>query len=235
MTEEKVLTQKTMSDEIKIIDKCMITEFEKQFRTWVKFACEEWKFPEPSQDYYSKIANRLPYGLQSLLFQGIKDGLIILEGKNFFIQSKTNKKGPYNWFSNFSSKKEPAPNWEWFVHAAEFVRFSNIANTNNLTVAFEDDLMDIALYKDKKLVVCCEVKEKSDKLMELIKGIKMYQNNIDFTISDRGNDPLRKAKYIIKRRPEYFCGVAIGTRFEFKVNYPNIGSFGLTEDIIPWV
>ncbi|MCK4522306.1 MAG: hypothetical protein KAU20_07065 [Nanoarchaeota archaeon] len=235
MTEEKVLTKRIKDNEIKITDKGMNAEFETRFKIWVKSACEEWKFPEPSQEYYSKIVNRLPYGLQSLLIQGIKDGLIILEGKNFFIQSKTNKKGPYNWFSKFSSKKEPAPNWEWFVHAAEFVRFSNIAKTNNLTVVFEDDLMDIALYKDKKLVICCEVKEKSDKLKELIKGIKTYQNDIDFIISDRGNDSLRKAKYIIKRRPEYFCGVAIGIHFEFKVTYPSIDSFKLTEDIIPWV
>lgn len=213
----------------------MIPEFEKQFRGWVKFACEEWKFPEPSQEYYLKIINRLPYGLQSLIIQGIKENLIILDGKNFFIKSKSSQRGPYNWFSKFLSNKEPAPNWEWFIHAAEFVRFSHIANVNNLTAIFEDDLMDIALYKNKKLVVCCEVKEKANQLQKLIKGIKTYKNNIDFTINDRGNDPLRKAKYIIKRKPEYFCGVAIGARFEFKVNYPNINSFELTEDVIPWI
>lgn len=95
--------------------------------------------------------------------------------------------------------------------------------------------MDLALYLNDKLVVCCEVKERTGKLQELIKGIKAYQQSINFTVDDRGNGPLRKAKYIAKRRPEYFYGVAIGVRFEYRVDYPKGHAFQLTEDVIPWI
>ncbi len=53
--------------------------------------------------------------------------------------------------------------------------------------------------------------------------------------ADRGNDPLRKAKYLKKNQPEYFYGMAIGVRHEFKVAYPSDQNFELTRDVIPYL
>jgi len=50
---------------------------------------------------------------------------------------------------------------------------------------------------------------------------------------DRGNDPLQKAKYLIKHRPDFFYVVSIGRRFEYRVTYPEAKKFELSEDIIP--
>ena len=100
-------------------------------------------------------------------------------------------------------------------------------------MTFEDDLMDIAVYADNNLLICCEVKEKSSALKELIIGIKKYQEEVDFSVPDRGNDALRKAKYLIKHKPKYFSAVAIGMRFEFSVKYEGKTQFKLHEDIIP--
>lgn len=63
----------------------------------------------------------------------------------------------------------------------------------------------------------------------------MEQSRVDLSAPDRGNDPLRKVKCIVKRMPEYFSGLAIGTRFEYKVVYPEERSFQLVKDVIPWV
>jgi hypothetical protein len=52
---------------------------------------------------------------------------------------------------------------------------------------------------------------------------------------DRGNDPLRKAKYLIHQRPLFFYLVAIGVRYEFNVSFPEGKAFELQEDIIPFV
>ncbi len=208
--------------------------FDKYLKAWVRVACGDWGYPEPQDKYYEKVHRRLPAGLRALLGQGLKEGLIIPKGRTFKLKGLSPKKGPYNWFSRYSAAKIPAPNWEYFVQVAEFVRLHPIAKARGLKLTFEDDLMDLALYRRKRLLVCYEVKERASQIQKLIKGIKTYQQAIDFTAVDRGNDPLRKAKYIVRRRPEYFCGVAIGARFEYRVDYPEREAFRLTYDMIPW-
>lgn len=118
---------------------------------------------------------------------------------------------------------------------AEYIRLYEAFQGRDLILSFEDELMDIGIYKKRKLWVCCEIKEKSTQAQNLIRGIRKYENSNEFPDSDRGNDPLRKAKYILKLRPEYFYVVSIGRRFEFKVNYPTNSQFELIEDLIPLV
>jgi len=210
-------------------------EFDNHFRDWVRAACEEWGYPVPSDRYYAKVYERLPEGLRTLLGFGLNNGLIISRGRTFTLTGLPSTKGPYNWFSHDAAAREPAPNWEYFVHVAEFVQLHTIATVRDLSVTFEDDTMDIALYQGDKLIVYYEVKEGVFKLLELIEGIKGYQSDVDLTAPDRGNDPLRKAKCIAKRKPEYFVGVAIGARFEYKVIYLGDTSFQLVRDVVPLV
>jgi len=213
----------------------MIQEFDRYFKNWVKSACKDWGYSEPSDEYYAKVYRRLPEGLRASLNLGVKEGLIISQGRTFTSKGVSPKKDPYNWFSQYSSLKEPVPNWEYFIQVAEFVRLYPIATAKGLILTFEDDLMDLALYRNDRLVVCCEVKEQASQIRGLIKGIKVYQQAVNFAVADRGNDPLRKAKYIAKRRPQYFCGVAIGVRFEYRVTYPENQAFQLSKDVIPWM
>ena len=213
----------------------MLQEFDNYFRDWARAACEEWGYPMPSNRYYAKVYERFPEGLRALLGFGLKSGLIISNGGTFTLKGLPPEKGPYHWFSRNRRPKEPAPNWEYFVQVAEFVRLHTIAITRGLSVTFEEDTMDIALYQDDKLIVYCEVKERVSQIQRLIKGIKVYQSAVDITAPDRGNDPLRKAKCIVKRKPKYFVGVAIGARFEYKAIYPEGRSFQLVRDVVPLV
>jgi hypothetical protein len=105
----------------------------------------------------------------------------------------------------------------------------------NVELRFEDDLMDIGIYRNKKLWVYCEIKEKSSQAKNLISGIKKYQSANELPNSDRGNDPLRKTKYIVKLRPRYFYLVCIGGRFEFLIEYPENMQFQLIEDLVPLI
>jgi len=213
----------------------MLQEFDNYFKDWVRTACQEWQYPMPSDKYYAKAYERLPEGLRSLLGFGLSSGLIISKGQTFTLKDLPPKKGPYNWFSKNRALGEPAPNWEYFVQVAEFVRLHTIATAKGLSITFEDDTMDIALYQSGKLIVYYEIKEKGSQLQKLIKEIKAYQSNVNLAAPDRGNDPLRKAKCIVKRKPEYFSGVAIGARFEYKVIYPEERSFQFVRDVIPFV
>jgi hypothetical protein len=206
---------------------------DERLREWVRSACVAWRYSEPGPDYYERIAQRLPAGLQTLLAAGIEEGLILPQGPKFTLRGLAGK-GPYAWFSKRSTRRTPSPNWEYFVQAAEFVRLSRLAAAHGMTVTFEDQLMDLALYRDGRLVVCCEVKEKASQIQAVLKGIKQYEQTINLNLPDRGNDALRKAKYIVRRRPEYFALVAIGARLEYQVAYPSDKAFALHRDVIPW-
>ncbi len=213
----------------------MLQEFNRHFRNWVRAACEDWGYAMPPETYFAKVYERLPEGLRALLGLGLKSGLIISKGRTFTLRGLPSEKGPYNWFSHYTGAKEPAPNCEYFVHVAEFIRLHTIAAAKRLSVTFEDDTMDIALYQDNRLLIYCEVKEKVSQIQKLIKGIKAYQPGVDFAAPDRGNDPLCKAKCIVRRKPEYFVGVAIGARFEYKVIYPEDNGFQLIRDVVPLI
>lgn len=166
---------------------------------------------------------------------GVKEGLIIPQGLKFTLKDLPQGKGPYAWFSRRSMPKEPSPNWEYFVQAAEFVRLSHIALSQGLTVTFEDQLMDLGLYRDGRLVVCCEVKERASQIQALASKLRAYREGVTLSQPDRGNDPLRKAKYLVRRRPQYLSLVAIGARLEYRVTYLDNRSFELSRDVIPWV
>ena len=71
-------------------------------------------------------------------------------------------------------------------------------------------------------------------MKEIFQGIREFQKEIDYSINDRQNDPLRKAKYIVKNRPDYFNLISIGTKLEFSVDYPKGGAFTLKDDFIPY-
>lgn len=122
---------------------------------------------------------------------------------------------------------------------AEYIRLYEAFQTKDVKLSFEDDLMDIGIYRKKKLWVCCEIKEKSSQAQNLIRGVKKLENTDIFpeldSKSDRGNDPLRKAKYIVKLKPDYFYVVSIGRRFEFRIEYPQENQFQLFEDVVPLI
>ena len=95
--------------------------------------------------------------------------------------------------------------------------------------------MDLAVYDGQRLLVCVEVKERTAQLQDLVKRLRTYEAAVNLSEPDRGNDSLRKAKYLVRRRPMYFCGVAIGTRVEYSVRYPEGKAFELVRDVIPLV
>jgi len=78
--------------------------------------------------------------------------------------------------------------------------------------------MDLALYDGERLLVCVEIKERASQLEMLVRQLKAYESVVPLSAADRGNDPLRKAKYLVRRRPDYFCGAAIGVRLEYAVD-----------------
>jgi hypothetical protein len=163
---------------------------------------------------------------------GVEAGIVLPQGRAFSLKGQAPGKGPYNWFSRDNSKRTPSPNWEYFVQVAEYVRLVLLTRDLGFQLAFEDDLMDIGVYHEGRLILCCEVKETPRQASLLLRALKRYEAGVDWTQPDRGNDPLRKAKYILKRRPSYFSVVAVGTRHEFSILEAD-GRFHLEPDVVP--
>jgi hypothetical protein len=209
--------------------------FDQQLRLWASTACDEWEFPQPTEQFFAGLDERLPGGLLATIGFGLETGIVLPSGCTFKIKGLSQSKGPYNWFSRDNANRRLNPNWEYYIQVAEYVRLWQAFENAGYALTFEDALMDIGVYKDSKLLVCCEIKEKSIQAKKLIAGIKTYEVGIDLASPDRGNDPLRKAKYIVRQRPLFFYLVAIGVRYEFGVSFPEGMAFELREDIIPFV
>lgn len=199
---------------------------------WASAACADWGFDNPAAETIDIWNRRLPPGLQGMIALGIGKGIVLPQGRTFSLQGLAAGKGPYNWFSKDNARRMPTPNWEYFVQVGEYVRLVLPTHDLDFQVTFEDDLMDIGVHRQGHLVLCCEVKETPRQAADLIAAIGKHTGGVDWTVSDRGNDPLRKAKYILKRKPAYFSVVAIGTRYEFSVEHKDEG-FALKPDLVP--
>jgi hypothetical protein len=205
--------------------------FDQAFRSWAEAACEEWGYEPVDEGWVRDAYGRLPRGLRSLLGSGIEQGLVeTVEGFRFRLAGLPAGKGPYAWLGR-AANGVPAVHWEYYVQAAEYTRLATARG--GLAVSFEDELMDVTAYRDGQLLLACEVKERASQLPPLLEGIRRYAGGFDPTEPDRGNDPLRKAKYITRARPAYFSLAAIGQRLEFSVDYRPDGTFTLTEDVAP--
>ncbi|MBI4390341.1 MAG: hypothetical protein HY575_00495 [candidate division NC10 bacterium] len=98
-----------------------------------------------------------------------------------------------------------------------------------LNLTFEDGLMDLAVRRGAQLLWGIEVKEQPAQLDRLLAELGSHGSGVDLKAPDRGNDPLRKAKYLVRHRPEFFSGVAIGVQRDFRALYPGPKAFNLVE------
>jgi hypothetical protein len=209
-----------------------MASFESLILAWADSAAGEWGYPPLPDGWLGGVLGRLPGGLRVTLSESVERGVILVQGHSFTLAGLTPGKGPYAFFSR-SSKGVPAPNWEYFVQAAEYGRLRAAVEGRGYRVDFEDDLMDVSVYDPAgQLLWCIEVKEKAKDLESLLTGIRNYGHSLDSSIPDRHNDALRKAKYLLRQRPPYFSLVAIGRRLDFSVSYDQEG-FVLVEDLVP--
>ncbi len=201
--------------------------FDSHFREWAASACDEWGYPAPKVEFYQGVRKRLTDQTFEWIGYGIEAGLIQEEGLQFNLADNPAGKGPNKWFSQRSDVDEPQCNWEYYVQVAFFARLFQPCREATLGLSFEDDLMDLAVRAEGHLLWCIEVKEKAVQLDKLLAELESHGNGVDLDAPDRGNDPLRKAKYLVKHRPKFFSGVAIGMQRDFEVSYRGARAFKL--------
>lgn len=217
-----------------------VSEFGVAFRRWTEGYCTEKKHAPPDNEWFDQIERSIPHGLMENIVVGLHNGTIRELGSHQFVPEGAYEPRHYSWFAGFGARG-PKVWWEAFVHAAEFSRVKTLSARNpELRVGFEDEKMDITLYRGETLLACYEVKRTGNAAELLISKLRKWgETGVSYDMPDRRNDTLRKAKYLAfsrRNRPKYFSVVAIGTRREFSVSYNASGSnvrFELHDDVIP--
>ena len=204
------------------------------FRQWARAACDSWSYSEPRDDFFDRVQDRLTDSIAEWIGYGIQAGLLIEDGVHFNLCENAPEKGPYKWFSKRADAREPQCNWEYYVQVAHFVRLWSACKRTGSRLTFEDELMDLSVRRSGQLLWCIEVKEQKYQGEKLVANlISLGATGIDVSAPDRGNDPLRKAKYLVKHTPEFFSVVAIDWSRDFQVTYPLARRFGLSETQAP--
>lgn len=155
-----------------------------------------------------------------LIGKGFEMGILKIDGNLFTVQSDTKKK--YDAFTL---------NREYFTQFATLIVLISKYGYPVEDCYFEYNLMDICVFKDKKPFIYVETKVNNYQAEKLYKEIKeKYSKNVKKfeEIIDRGNDPLRKTKYIFKDRPKYFWIVTPNKKIASTIEYTKTG-FNLRE------
>ena len=173
---------------------------------WGAAAAGEFGYPVPSPDWAAATVDRLGPDLMAAILAGVAEADVELVGPRFRLPGLCAGKGPYAWFSR-SSHGVPAPNWEYFVQVATWLHVRRCV-PSPVVVGFEDDLMDVSVRSDGAVVWCVEVKERAAQLQPLLRRLIEHGRHVDLDSPDRSNDALRKAKYLVRHRPQWFSLVA---------------------------
>jgi hypothetical protein len=115
--------------------------------------------------------------------------------------------------------------WEYYVQLAEYVRLVDLLGVGDLSVGLEDGMMEVSVRREGDLLWCIEVKEKAVSLEGLKAALLRYGPGVPLDEPDRGNDGLRKSKYLVKHRPPFFSILALDAREDYAVRYPAETSF----------
>jgi hypothetical protein len=125
-----------------------------------------------------------------------------------------------------------APCWELYVQLADYGWLRTIAERHGQVVRLEDRLMDITVHAGPSLVLYVENKTNKGDVDKLLPRMRRYgEEGFDLDAQDAGNDPLRKARYLVRNgRPLYLAVSATDYRQLFRVEYGEGNRFHLRED-----
>jgi hypothetical protein len=148
------------------------------------------------------------------------------DGRGYFICERGAGSPPQPTVYHAGSGKV-IPWWELYVQLSDYARLRPIAERRGLQVRMEDRQMDITVYAGEKMLLYVENKVTAAQAKSLLRKMRQYgETGFDLNDPDKGNDPLRKAKYLFRDdcRPPFFGLSAIGYEQLFAVQYLGNGN-----------
>ena len=214
-----------------------LSKFQVEFRKWV-LAYNSVKNVNCDPDtLLERLTDRIPEDRQIHIGAALLNGWLQTEkdpNRGYFIR-ESDRPGHYGGqptITNYGNGNH-APWWELFVQLADYGWLRGIAERYGQQVRLEDRLMDLTVSAGDRLILYVEHKEMPSFAEKLLDRMRYY-GEIGFNLDDpdKGNDPLRKAKYLVREgaHPIYFGLSAVGYRKLFKVEYDDGTRYQLVED-----
>lgn len=211
--------------------------FQSEFHRWV-LAYNAAKNNDHDPDkLLEALCKRIPEDRQRHIGAALLNGWLETEkepGRGYFVREtdRPGKHGGQPTITHYGGGNV-APWWELFVQLADYGWLRSIAERHRQEVRLEDRLMDLTVSSSDRLILYVEHKEKAALAKKLLEGVKYYgKTGFDLNDPDKGNDPLKKAKYLVKdgTHPMFFGLSAVGYRKLFRIEYSNDNRFNLIED-----
>ena len=71
-------------------------QFMEHFRSWVADACQEWSYPDPDDEFYAGVIDRLGEGILSWIGVGLQKAIVKPEGLRFNVAGASCTRVPTN-------------------------------------------------------------------------------------------------------------------------------------------
>jgi hypothetical protein len=215
--------------------------FRHAFAGWVRAHSLVMGIPFDSEVLLTSLANRIGNDTLRLIGTALLNGWLETEkgdNRGYFVR-ETDRPGTAGgqFTIERTSDSKVKPCWELYVQLADYALLRTEAQRRGLKVRLEDHLMDITVWAGETLVLYVENKETRSQAHSLLKKMNGYgETGFRMDDFDKGNDGLRKAKYLFSRGspPEYFALSAVGYRQLFSIEYlGNENRFKLIESPNP--
>ena len=205
-----------------------LERFRSEFRGWVRALNRVKGFNVSPDSVLERLENRLPVEMLRQIGGAFINGWLQIESepnrKYFVRESDRGGVGGGQWMLGHVGQGLVEPNLELHIQLADYSRIRTVAERHGLTTRLEDGLMDITVYAGRELLLYVENKTKKEAAIRLLNRMRDYgKTGFNLKDPDKGNDYLRKAKYLVRNEayPQYFALSAIGYEQIFHVEYLN--------------
>jgi hypothetical protein len=203
-----------------------LERFRQEFKGWVRAVNKTKGYDASPDEVLDRLEKRMPEESLRQIGAAFINGWLQNEpepDRKYFVK-ESDREGPRGgqWMMGNVGEGRIDANLELHIQLADYGRLRTVAEQHGLAVWIEDQLMDITVYAGKKLLLYVENKATKQGALNLLKGMKEYGNSgFDLSDPDKGNDNLRKSKYLVRNQayPEYFGLSAIGYEKMFRVEY----------------
>ena len=203
-----------------------LERFRKEFRYWVRALNRTGGWDASPDEVLERLESRIPEAMLRQIGGALINGWLQNEpepDRRYFVKESDRlgtRGGQYMVTHVGGGRVDPC--WELHVQLADYGRIRTVSERHGLTTRLEDQLMDITVYAGEKLFLYVENKTKKEDALRLLEGMRKYGKiGFDLRDSDEGDDPLRKAKYLVRHDayPQYFALSAIDFEQVFYVEY----------------
>lgn len=109
-------------------------------------------------------------------------------------------------------------NREYITHLAIYGELITSGRWHASDIKLEHEYLDLVIFEQGSPAIAVEVKRSEAEAAKLVKGLG-YVDQLNLPEHDRGNDPIRKMKSLLKLQPKEFWVVSPERRWVFYVDH----------------